>query len=122
MHFKLMLFLLMSTSAFGYDGEKVLNDYDPKTDIISEEYEAGPYLMYDCQQKHFVCVLENYYKECQEKRDKDIHEKKLHLSCAPIEQMPNKKSCFQKQLFFVSQNHGTKFCVGESWKQKEIDF
>lgn len=121
MHFKLMVFLLVSFAAFADDGEKVLNDYDPKVDIISEDYEAGPFLIYDCKKKHFVCVLESYYKACDEKREKDNHNKELDLSCAPIAEMPNKKSCFQKQLFFVSQNQGTKFCVGAEWKQKEIE-
>lgn len=123
MHFKLMLFLIMTAAhAFADVGEKVLNDYDPRTDIISEKYEAGPYLIYDCKEKHFTCVLESYYKECEVKRAQDNHDKKLELSCAPIAKMLNKKSCFQQQLFFVSQNQGTKFCVEESWKQKEIDF
>jgi len=117
-----MLFLIMSISSVSADdGEKVLNDFDPRTDIISEKYEAGPYLIYNCQEKHFVCVMEANYKECEEQRSKDNAEKKLELSCAPISKMLNKKSCFQQQLFFVSQNQGTKFCVGESWKQKEID-
>jgi hypothetical protein len=122
MHFKLMLFLILTTSTVSADdGEKVLNGYDPKTDIISEKYEAGPYLIYDCKDKHFTCVLESYYKECELMRAQDNHHKKVELSCAPIAQMQNKKSCFQQQLFFVSQNQGTKFCVGESWKQKELD-
>lgn len=122
MHFKLMLFLIMWAAVVSADdGEKVLNDFDPRTDIISEKYEAGPYLIYNCKEKHFVCVMEANYKECEAERAQDNLEKKLDLSCAPISKMLNKKSCFQQQLFFVSQNQGTKFCVGESWKQKEID-
>lgn len=122
MPFKLMLFsILMSSLACADSGEKVLNDYDPKVDIISEDYEAGPFLIYDCAQKHWTCVLESYYKDCEKKRDEDIHLKKAEMSCAPVSVLPNKKSCFQKQLFLVSQNVGHRFCVGEDWKQKEID-
>lgn len=123
MRFKLMLFcMLLAPQLLADDGEKVLNDYDGKVDIISEKYEAGPFLIYDCVDKHYVCVLESYNKECGETRAKNIHERQLNLGCAPISEHLNKKSCFQKQLFMVSQNHGTKFCVGEDWKQKEIDF
>ena len=122
MPFKLMLFsILLSSRLYADSGEKVLNDYDPKVDIISEEYEAGPFLIYDCAQKHWTCVLESYYKDCEKKRAEDIHEKKVVMTCAPVAILPNKKSCFQKQLFLVSQNAGTRFCVGEDWKQKEID-
>ncbi len=123
MHIKLMVFcMLLAPQLLADDGEKELNGYDGKVDIISENYEAGPFLIYDCIEKHYTCVLEEYYKSCGERRAKDIHERKELLSCAPITQMLNKKSCFQKQLFMVSQNHGTKFCVGDDWKQKEINW
>lgn len=122
MPIKLMLFcMLISPALLADDGDKVLNGYDPKVDIISDKYEAGPYLIYDCQDQHYVCVLESYAKVCDEKRAQDIHDKKVSLSCATLAVMPNKKSCFQKQLFMASQNHGNKFCVHEEWKQKEID-
>ncbi len=120
---KLMLFyfLLVNTS-LADSGEKVLNGYDPKVDIISEDYEAGPFLIYDCIQNHWTCVLESYYKECEKKRSEDLHFKKEQMSCAPIGELPNKKSCFQKQLFLVSQNVGYRFCIGPVWQQKEIKF
>lgn len=123
MSFKLMLFCMMFTSVVLADsGEKILNDYDPRVDMIAENYEAGPYLIYDCVEKHWTCVLEPYYEECKEKRAQAMHEKKLNLGCAPIGILPNKKSCFQKQLLMVSQNHGHRFCLGNDWKQKEMDF
>ena len=122
MRIKLMVFcMLLSTHLLADDVEKELNGYDPKVDIISDKYEAGPFLIYDCVDKHYTCVLESYFKECVDSRSKDIHDKKVELSCAPIAEHLNKKSCFQKQLFMVSQNHGNKFCVGNDWKTKEID-
>lgn len=118
-----MLFcILLSPVLLADSGEKILNGYDPRVDIIAENYEAGAYLIYDCAEKHWTCVLESYYKDCQEKRDQAIHEKKINLGCAPVAILPNKKSCFQKQLFMTSQNHGHRFCVGNDWKQKEMDF
>lgn len=66
--------------------------------------------------------MESYYQECQAKRDLDNHEKKERIRCAPIGNFPNKKSCFQRQLFMVSQNFGSKVCVGETWKEKEIEY
>ena len=118
-----MLFLILTTPLVRADTvEKVLNGYDPKVDIISDDYEAGPYLIYDCQKETFVCVLESYYKECLEKRAKAQHFKELKVVCAGVEELPNKKSCFQRQLFMVSQNMGNRFCIGTDWKEKEMDF
>lgn len=123
MVFKLMLFLtLVSPRLMADSGDKVLNGYDPKVDIISEEYEAGAFLIYDCEKQTFVCVLESYYKECLTKRAEAQHFKELNVRCAGVEELPNKKSCFQRQLFMVSQNMGNRFCVGTDWKVKQMDF
>lgn len=75
-----MLFLMLMTPLVHADNvEKVLNGYDPKVDIISDDFEAGP------------------------------------------EELPNKKSCFQRQFFTVSQNMGHRFCIGTQWKEKEME-
>lgn len=123
MRLKLMLFsLLFALPILADDGAKSLNEFDPRTDIISEKYEAGPFLIYDCEDQHYVCVMESFYKECLEKRSIDLHEQKIKVGCAALSETPNKKSCFQKQLFMSSQNHGKRFCIGPEWKQKEIDW
>ena len=117
-----MLFcILLPLSGLAFEGEKSPNGYDPVLDAIADNYEAGPYLIYDCHENHFICVLEAYSKECRLKRRQDLAERKHHVSCAPITQLPNKKSCFQLQLMMTSQNQGTRFCVGHYWKQKLID-
>lgn len=119
---KLMLFFaLLPALTWADSGEKVLNGYDPRVDIISEDYEAGPFLIYDCEKQAWICVLESYQKECLKKREQDIHLKKLDLRCAFISELPNKKSCFQKQLLMVSQNMGTRFCIHDHWKEKEVE-
>jgi hypothetical protein len=100
----------------------VLNGFDPKTDIISEKYEAGPYLIYDCSEGHWVCVLKEYYEQCQVSRNDELVRKQKELSCAPIGEFPNKKSCFQRQLYMTGQGFGTRFCLSDEWKKKEITY
>jgi hypothetical protein len=120
---KLMVFFLLIGLCLPlHASEKVLAGYDPRVDIISENYEAGPFLIYDCEDKHWVCVLEEYYKECQEKRESDLLHQKVKVRCASVAEFPTKKACFQKGLFLTSQNQGTRFCIGNDWKQKEIKF
>lgn len=103
------------------DQDKTIAGFDPRTDIISDKYEAGPYLIYDCQDKHWVCVMEPFYKECEEKRSRDLASADtVYHSCAPIGVFPTKKSCFQRQLFMTTHNHGKRFCIKDSWKSKAV--
>jgi hypothetical protein len=120
MFLKLMIFFWLWPGLLGAEvPEKELAGYDPKVDSISPKYEAGAYLIYDCVEGHFTCVLQSYFTECQRQRADDLMEKKS-IRCAPLEKRPTKKSCFQKQLFLSSQNFGTRFCIGEEWKQKDL--
>ncbi len=114
------LFFLFSFQIFADDRPKLNLSYDPVVDIISDNYESGPYLIYDCLEKHWVCVLENYFTRCEEQRGKDLSysEGPAH-SCAPIGKFPNKISCFQRQLFLTTHNYGDRFCIKDNWKQKK---
>lgn len=116
MLFMLALFML---SLPLYAQEKGVAGFDPRTDIIADNYDAGPFLIYDCKEKHWVCVMEDFYKECGEKRTRDLAstEETTH-SCAPVGEFPTKKSCFQRQLFMTTHNHGDRFCIKDDWKQK----
>jgi hypothetical protein len=122
MKLSLVLLFLFSTTAYSQTREKVHAGYDPYTDIISDEYEAGAWLIYDCKAKSFVCVLESYYKECADKRllDNNSEETNFRHSCAPMGSFPTKKSCFQRQLFLTTHNMGTRFCIKDEWKQKIV--
>lgn len=120
MKWTLLLLLFHAHLAWSVDQVKSLAGYDPVEDAIADNYEAGPFLIYDCQEKHWVCVLESYYKECGKKRLKDGTDKRTHHSCAPIGEFPTKKSCFQRMLYMTTHNHGTRFCVKDEWKNKAV--
>jgi hypothetical protein len=121
MPLKLMLFFFLTTAwALADTQEKVLSGYDPRVDVISDEYEAGAFLIYDCEKGAWICVLEKYAQGCLKRREEQLMQKKNHLSCALIEELPTKKSCFQKQLFMLSQNMGTRFCLSERGKKEEL--
>lgn len=118
------LFLLtLTVSVHGNGPPRSLAGFDPIQDVLSEKYEAGAYLIYDCEQKHWVCVLESYFEECKLKRQKELmNEEKLLHSCAPLGVLPTKKSCFQRQLFLTTHNHGQRFCIKDTWKKKAVSF
>jgi hypothetical protein len=119
----LFLTLIVSFSVMAQDQGKLVTGYDIKTDVIADNYEAGSYLIYDCKERHWTCVLEEYYKECTEKRENDrLSLDEPYHSCAPIEKLSNKRSCFQRQLYLTANNYGERFCIKDSWKEKNIDF
>ncbi|GEM_PF-1928224 len=123
MHLTLTIFFgIFACVCWGDSTQKDLSGFDPSTDIISEKYEAGSYLIYDCVEKHWVCVMENFYQECYQKREADIAEKRPVLSCAPIGAFPVKKSCFQRQQYLTTHHHGSRFCIHQDFKEKQIKF
>ncbi|MFP5385656.1 MAG: hypothetical protein ACLGHN_06220 [Bacteriovoracia bacterium] len=100
-----------------------LDDEGTFQDIISEEYEAGPFLIYDCKDKHWVCVQPSYYENCKTLRKNDLAQREgLYHTCAPVGKFPTKKSCFQRQLFLTTHNHGNRFCIKDKWKEKNVKF
>lgn len=116
--FALLIFILIS-NAWSDDRGRDLSGFDVKTDIIADNYEAGNALIYDCVEKHWVCVTSTYFDECREKREKAKSDQdSVTLPCAQIAHFPNKKSCFQRQLFMTTHHHGDRFCVKDEWKLK----
>ncbi len=103
------------------DGPKILNGFDPKTDLIADNYEAGPFLLYDCMEGHWTCVTEEFYRECEKARESQLYAKdRIQFSCAPMAEFANKKSCFQRQLFLTTNNFGQGLCIRDEWKTRSI--
>lgn len=102
--------------------EKIPAGDDPIRDDISNKYQAGAYLIYDCGEGHWVCVREEDFKECRAQYEEDRQNDKGQYSCVPVEEFKIKKSCFQKQLYLVSNAYGGRFCVNEKRRDREILF
>ena len=94
-------------------------DFELKTDSISEKYFAGAFLIYDCEENHWVCVLKEDYKKCEEKRESSKNLREKHLPCAPVGEFPTKRSCFQRQLYLTGKAHGSRFCLLDALKKEE---
>jgi hypothetical protein len=65
---------------------------------INYKYREGEYLVYDCQDKYFVCVHEEDFKECEKKRADDIRRERAWMRCAPFKGFKDEKAC-QKLLY-----------------------
>ena len=119
------IIILLSNSLWASDRElprtKVVRGFDPRTDIISDDLQAGPYLIYDCSKKSWICVLKEHFDECAKKREEDESLQKTYARCAPISEYEVKFACFQEQLRLVTNVDSEKLCVLDSWKQHEIN-
>lgn len=117
---KWIFFLLLATSVMADSGPKELEGYDAANDEVEEGSTAGAFLIYNCKDSHWACVISKNFDECREKRDEDLKGEKKVLRCAPIAEFPTKKSCFQRQLFMVSQAYANRVCISDIWKQREM--
>lgn len=104
------------------ESEKLVSGFDARRDLISEDYVAGAFLIYNCEKKHWVCVMEEFYQKCQEEREEDTHLGKVYARCAPVSEFPVKFSCYQEQLRLTSRVDASKLCVLDKWKSKQISF
>lgn len=121
MMLKVVFLFLLITQGWADSGPKELAGFDAAADVITEDTIAGSWLIYNCQERHWTCVIKEDFDECAEKRDRDKVKRKKRLRCAPLGEFPTKKSCFQRQLYMVGQNHGSRVCVNDRWKQRELD-
>lgn len=119
---KILILLLTMSVAFAEEVDKVEPaDFNPAADNISEKYFAGAFLIYDCEEGHFVCVYPEDYKACESKRAEAIKKKEKNLPCAPIGEFPTKRSCFQRDLYLAGQAHGRRFCLLDQLKKEELE-
>lgn len=111
--------LLVSALCLADEEEALPPDFEMKDDSISEKYIAGAFLIYDCEEGHWVCVLKEDYAACEESRVASIGKKERNLPCAPIGEFPTKRSCFQRELYLSGQAHGHRFCLLDEIKSEE---
>jgi hypothetical protein len=118
---KLLIVILFMTVAMAKEEERLPEDFIKKNDTISDKYYAGAFLIYDCEEGHWVCVLPDDYSQCEKKRAESVAKKEKYLACAPIGEFPTKRSCFQRELYLTGQAHGHRFCLLDELKKEEAE-
>ena len=84
---------------------------------ISSKYFRGKNLIYDCVKKHFACVIDANYEECDENRKEALENRKILLPCAPLKKLPTQIECFKLQYSLVHERTYKGFCIS----QKKLD-
>ncbi len=83
---------------------------------LSEKYERGRYLVYDCEDQHWVCTGKFEYERCQESRSYSRGHNEAHFSCAFVKIYKNEALCIEKQRDFIHLNMATVFCVNHQFE------
>ena len=95
--------ILIASFSLGIAHAQVsFEEFDSAKDEISDKYMAGPHLVYDCEDKHWVCIADEEKKECVEGRDLSRLKKGRSLKCTYFKSFEDKSGCFQAQLKIVS--------------------
>lgn len=77
---------------------------------INGRYQAGEFLVYDCQGEYYACVDQDGSEKCREDRDVSIKRKEKRYPCAPLKKFENKKTCLQKNYEVIESLALKRFC------------
>ncbi|MDO9181697.1 MAG: hypothetical protein Q7U04_04775 [Bacteriovorax sp.] len=77
---------------------------------IDWKYNAGEYLIYDCERKHFACVNATGNDNCVEERRYALVTKAAVYPCAPLKKFKNKKECVENNYKIVELDAPKRFC------------
>lgn len=84
---------------------------------ITENLYRGRNLIFNCKNKHFACVSDFDFQECQQKRSKANEERKFLLPCAPLKTFTSQIECFKSHYYVIHNQTYKGFCLS----QKDLD-
>jgi hypothetical protein len=116
----LILFTVLSLNLFAKSQEFVdIYSSDPQ---LSDRYDRGVHLIYDCKEKHWVCTTKALSQYCEKTRKRAIENYEYSLPCAPFKGFENEKDCNLKQLEFTHKGHIQSYCFHDKVKKHFIKF
>lgn len=118
----LLLALSFPTALYAQSQTNPVEGFDPQRDYISSKYVAGPRLIYDCADKHWACVEETSYQNCQESHDKDTTIGRTELSCFPSLVFATKRECYARIRQLVVRGDVPRLCLLPRERQRFIGF
>ncbi len=77
---------------------------------MNARYQAGAFLIYDCEGEYYACVDQDGSEKCRENRDASIKKKEKRYSCSPLKKFEDKKTCLQKNYEVIESLALKRFC------------
>lgn len=89
---------------------------------IDSTYQKGPYLIYDCIEKRWICTGKPEYDMCEERRESALAMKEELLGCAAFTFYKTRKKCYKKQLEMIHRGSTQRFCLHPEYRDRNKDF
>lgn len=110
-----IFFLLIFISVEAQNNPKVrIDTFGGKT--ISLRFKDGRNLIYECDDRHYVCVDDDGYEKCQFIRKNRKIGQFENLGCAPLTIFDEVEDCFEKQKELISTTKKTPFCFKSNFQ------
>lgn len=116
-----LLFILLTTSGQVL-AEPGNEEFDPLKDFLSIKYEAGPALVYDCLDKHWVCTGKSEHKDCTGRRLKNIEEGRIELNCMADKVFESKYDCVNFLERIIHRGNVPRGCLHPEHRKRFIGF
>ena len=96
-----------------------IDQQDPNMDAL---YKKGPYLVYDCRTRHWVCTKELEYKRCQRQRKESLLDYDDKLPCATFDIFDKRQDCWKRQQELTDVGKYEQFCLHPSKVENRLIF
>lgn len=104
------------------DGALATDEFDANNDFISVKYNAGPALVYDCLDRHWVCTGATEHQACQEKKAANIDIGRHELDCVPAKVFETKRDCYVLARQLVVRGNVPSACLNPKERKRFIGF
>lgn len=78
---------------------------------LSDKYIKGAFLIYDCQDSHYVCTSSLESKRCESIRYSHLKDNKDTLGCTPLKQYSSVEQCHKFQQLLTDQSRPARHCL-----------
>lgn len=121
------LLCLIFIASWGYCQENAsieeqVQDFAQMDPYMSDAYIKGPYLMYDCDDNHWVCSGEAEYKRCDGLRNDAIKRKDKNLRCTKFFKFSTIEKCHEKQLEMIGNQAYQRFCLHPEIRKRQVHY
>ncbi len=96
--------------------------FDFGKDTLSDKWFAGPALVYDCEDKHWVCASPFNHVACEKDRQTDLKIGKHELRCLPATIFEGTKECHIELARLMKQGAYPRLCLHPKIRHSFIGF
>lgn len=116
----LSLILIFGLELSAQDGERVstrpeVSEEELRNEVllprIDLKYRSGGYLIYDCEDQHFVCVDARGFGQCDVDRQESRERGRLILSCSPLKRFQSFELCLEELYRLMHQSTHKSICL-----------